>query len=243
MSLNILIYAEDVIANAERHGNADAVRAAYPRGLHAAIADAFAGCGHTVRFSSLEDLDATLTPESLDAADVLYWWGHARHGDVPDGAAALVAEKVQAGLGFVALHSAHLAKPFKLLMGTSCTLGWRCGESERVWVAAPYHPIASGVPPYFDLPDEEMYGEPFDIPSPEDTVFIGWFSGGEVFRSGLTYKRGWGKVFYFQPGHEEYPVYCHPTVRLILRNAALWAAPAARRAETACPNMPPDRPA
>jgi trehalose utilization protein len=83
---------------------------------------------------------------------------------------------------------------------------------------------------------EEMYGEPFDVPAPEDTVFIGWFAGGEVFRSGLTFRRGYGRIFYFQPGHEEYPIYYDETIRLILRNSADWAASTERRSDFDCPN-------
>jgi trehalose utilization protein len=225
--MNILIYSEDVTCDA------------YPAGLHAGIAGAFAGPGYSVSFAHLGDIERTITREALGNTDVLLWWGHKYHDKVPDGIAALVTERVQMGLGFVALHSAHLSKPFTRLMGTSGTLGWRDGDRERLWVASPAHPIAAGVPAYINLENEEMYSEPFDIPAPEDTVFIGWFAGGEVFRSGVTFRRGYGKVFYFQPGHEEYPTYSHPDIQRILRNAAAWAAPAARRAALDCPNMLP----
>jgi len=84
-----------------------------------------------------------------------------------------------------------------------------------------------------------MYGEPFDIPAPEDTVFISWFAGGEVFRAGVTFRRGYGRIFYFQPGHETYPIYYDESIRLILRNAADWAAPTSRVKNIGCPHMKP----
>jgi trehalose utilization protein len=110
-------------------------------------------------------------------------------------------------------------------MGTRCSLKWREGDDhERLWVVAPDHPIADGLGEYFEIEREEMYGEYFDIPTPERIVFIGWFTGGEVFRSGVTYTRGRGRIFYFQPGHETYPTYHHPQVQLVIRNAIRWAA-------------------
>ena len=171
----------------------------------------------------------------VDNTDVLIWWGHMAHDDVPDEVAKKVQEAVLRGMGFIALHSAHLSKPFRLLMGTSCTLRWRDNDRERLWVAAPSHPIAEGLPPYIELAHEEMYGEFFDIPKPDETVLIGWFQGGEVFRSGAVWNRGYGKVFYFQPGHEEYPTYHDPNVQRILLNAVRWAAPKTRRDELSCP--------
>ena len=69
----------------------------------------------------------------------------------------------------------------------------------------PGHPIAAGLGEYFEIPHEEMYGEHFDIPDPDELVFVSWFQGGEVFRSGCCYYRGEGKIFYFRPGHETLP--------------------------------------
>jgi trehalose utilization protein len=148
------------------------------------------------------------------------------HGDVDDAIAARVHQRVLGGMGFIALHSAHFAKPFKLLMGTSCTLKWReVGEKERLWVVNPAHPIADGLPDQFVIEHEEMYGEPFGIPQPDALVFVSWFAGGDVFRSGCCYYRDRGKVFYFRPGHETYPTYYQPEVRHVLANAVRWAAP------------------
>ena len=93
-------------------------------------------------------------------------------------------------MGFVALHSAHYSRPFKRLMGTSCRLKWReADDRERLWVVAPDHPIAAGLGEYFEIEREEMYGEFFDVPTPDTLVFISWFSGGEVFRSRRAYVR------------------------------------------------------
>ena len=89
---------------------------------------------------------------------------------------------------------------------------------ERVWVVLPSHPIAQGLPPYFEVPQSEMYGEPFDIPAPDELLFLSWFSGGEVFRSGCTFRRGRGRIFFFGPGHETFPIYHDPHVRRVIAN-------------------------
>ena len=159
-----------------------------------------------------------ITEELLAKTDVMLWWGHIAHHMVPDEVSNRVAQAVQKGMGFIALHSAHMSKPFRQLMGTSCTLKWRDDDSERLWVTAPSHPIAEGLPEHFELPQEEMYGEFFDIPKPDDVVFMGWFTGGELFRSGVTFNRGLGRVFYFQPGHEAFPTYFNENVERIIRS-------------------------
>jgi trehalose utilization protein len=169
---------------------------------------------------------------------VLIWWGHAAHGQVRDEIVEQVAEAVWSGMGAIFLHSAHFSKPFKRLMGTPCNLTWReAGERERLWLTSRNHPIAAGLPDHFELETEEMYGEPFGIPEPLETVFISWFQGGEVFRSGVTYKRGAGNVFYFRPGHETYPTYHDANVQRVIANAVRWAHNPARR--IADPNRPP----
>jgi trehalose utilization protein len=242
MKTKILIYTEDVLEAAAKHNNAR-IPIAYPNGLHAGIAGAFPDDKYIVKRAGLDNIREAITEETLADTDVVMWWGHSRHDDVPDDIAALVAREVQKGLGLIVLHSGHLSKPFIRLVGTTGTLIWRHDDRERLWVTAPYHPIAKNVPPYFDLPNEEMYGEPFDIPPPEDIVFLGWFAGGEVFRSGLTYRRGYGRIFYFQPGHEEYPIYYNENIRLVLRNAVDWAVPEIRREVVDCPNIndPPEK--
>ena len=217
------------------------VRSIYPDGMHVTIAEGINEKREfEVRTATLEQPQHGLTKTVLEQTDVLVWWGHAAHGKVNDRVVERVLTRVWQGMGFIALHSAHYSKPFKRLMGTTCSLTWReAGEKERLWVCNPGHPIARGIDRYFEIPNTEMYGEPFAIPAPDETVFISWFEGGEVFRSGCTWKRGNGKIFYFRPGHEVYPIYHHPTVRLVLRNAVRWAAPEAERWIDTCPQIPP----
>ena len=86
------------------------------------------------------------------------------------------------------------------------------------------------------LPHEETYGEPFSIPTPDKLLFIGNYSGGEVFRSGCLYDRGNGKVFYFQPGHETFPTYYIPEIQTVIRNAVRFVAPD-YRARIGCPHV------
>ncbi len=211
---------------------------AYPEGMGFALADIFKGdkdC--TVTVTSVYEKNDGLSEELLSNTDVLIYWAHLMHDKVQDETVERIVRHVNTGMGVILLHSAHHSKLFKRLCGTTCDLTWReAGEYERIWTAAPYHPIAAGVENGFVIPHEEMYGEPFDIPEPETTVFLGWFEGGEVFRSGVTYTRGYGKVFYFQPGHETFPVYKQKEIIRILRNAVNWALPAAHRTETGCPN-------
>lgn len=197
----------------------------YPDGIHGAIAAGLLCDGDiSVKYSFLEDEEHGLTKNVLDNTDVLVWWGHMAHDKVSDEAMERVKAHVLSGMGLVALHSAHHSKVMKSLLGTTLDLKWRHGDSERVWCINPSHPIAQGVPEYFDLPLEEMYGEPFEIPEPDETIFLGWFAGGEVFRSGITFRRGKGKIFYFQPGHEEYPIYKDENVLRVIRNGVRWAA-------------------
>lgn len=184
----------------------------------------------TVRVAELADPEHGLTDEVLDNTDVMTWWGHMAHDKVGDAVVAKVQERVvKHGMGLLVLHSGHHSKIFKNLMGTSCDLKWReykdRGEKERLWVVDPAHPIADGIPEHFDLELAEMYGEHFDIPQPDQLVFISWFQGGEVFRSGCCWHRGLGKVFYFRPGHETLPMYHNPTVLRVIGNGIRWAAP------------------
>jgi trehalose utilization protein len=232
--------------NENRHEQAHAhIRALYPTGIHGAIAAALAERGDVaVTTATLDEPEHGLTVERLAATDVLYWWGHAAHGEVADAVVERVVERVWQGMGLVVLHSGHFSKPFKRLMGSPCALKWReAGETERLWVVARGHALAAGLPDHFELAEEEMYGEPFSVPEPLETVFISWFAGGEVFRSGLTYQRGQGKIFYFRPGHESYPTYHDPNVRRVLQNAAGWAHTPlpAWTGVTRAPNVPADQ--
>ena len=201
------------------------VRAVYPDGIHGCIAEFLKKDKNIfVRTATLEEPEHGLTEEVLADTDVLIYWGHMAHGDFSDEIAKRVQNHVLGGMGLIALHSAHFAKIMGLLMGTSMTLRWKHADRERLFVTAPYHPIAQGIAAQFDIPMEEMYGEYFDIPKPDDVVFTGWFAGGEVFRSGCTFQRGLGRIFYFQPGHEEYPIYHMPEIQQILANAVYWCA-------------------
>jgi trehalose utilization protein len=198
------------------------VDAVYPDGLHEAVAAGIREYGGQA--VQVRTVTQDTGGDFLDATDVLAWWGHLRHDDVPDELAAAVQQRVLDGMGLVVLHSAHLSKPFRRLMGTSCNLRWReADDRELVWTVAPAHPIVQGVPPVFAIERQEMYGEFFDIPPPDELVFLSSFSGGEVFRSGCCFLRGKGRIFLFSPGHETYPVYHRPEVRRILANAVRWA--------------------
>jgi len=213
------------------------VASVYPEGLHKTIA-AFLNRdpGISANVSIITDEEQGLSEKILDNTDVLIWWGHRHHGDVQDDLVRWVVDRVQRGMGIIFLHSSHESKPFKSLMGTSGYLCWReADEKSRVWTVSPNHPIADGVPAQFLLEREEMYGEPFGIPEPDETVFISWFEGGNVFRSGVTFHREYGKIFYFQPGHETYPNYHNENVQRVITNAVKWARPLVRVDSRKCP--------
>lgn len=214
--------------NEFRHEKAnEEVRRVYPEGIHRAIANSLAEEDDLqVRTATLDEPEHGLTSEILAATDVLMWWGHTAHDEVADEVVLRAKQRILDGMGLIALHSAHFSKIFISLMGTECSLKWReAGERERLWCIEPSHPIAQAAGEYIDLPHTEMYGERFDIPSPDHVVYISWFEGGEVFRSGCTFQRGEGKIFYFRPGHETYPIYYHAQIQRVLKNAVRWAAP------------------
>ncbi|OAH54734.1 MULTISPECIES: trehalose utilization protein ThuA [Bacillaceae] len=201
----------------------------YPEGIHQVIAGFLKTDSVNVKTATLDEIEHGLPKDVLNSTDVLIWWGHAAHEKVSDEIVKKVQQRVLDGMGLIVLHSGHFSKIFKTLMGTTCDLKWReAGEKERIWVIDPAHPIAEGIGEYFELEQEEMYGEHFDIPAPDELVFMSWFEGGEVFRSGMTYKRGNGKIFYFRPGHETYPTYYNEHVQTIIKNAVEWAAPVKR---------------
>ncbi len=215
--------------NEYRHERADQnVREVYPDGIHEAIAAYLRTQGYDVKTATLDEPEHGLTEAVLADTDVLFWWGHMAHGEVKDEIVDRVYARIMEGMGLIVLHSAHFSKIFRKLMGSTCDLKWReIGEKERVYVIEPGHPIAAGLGEYFEVPHSEMYGERFDIPAPDTLVFISWFAGGNVFRSGCCYHRGAGKIFYFRPGHESFPVFYQPEVRKVLTNAIQWAAPVA----------------
>jgi trehalose utilization protein len=201
------------------------VGAIYPDGIHAAIAAGLREAGHEVATATLDEPEHGLTDAVLAATDVLTWWGHVAHDEVSDAVVDRVQARVLDGMGLIVLHSGHHSRVFRRLMGTTANLHWReAGERERVWVVDRSHPIADGLGESFVLDEEEMYGEPFDVPPPDELVLISWFQGGEVFRSGCCWRRGRGRIFYFRPGHETHPTYHQPIVRRVIANAVGWAA-------------------
>jgi trehalose utilization protein len=202
----------------------------YPHGMHATMREAIEqhlGQEVTVRTATLDEPEHGLSEAVLHETDVLTWWGHARHEDVSDAVVDRIQQRVLEGMGLVVLHSGHGSKPFRRLMGTSCMLWWReAGERERLWCVRPGHPIADGLDEeYIELDQTEMYGEFFDVPPPDELIFISWFEGGEVFRSGAVWHRGKGKVFFWRPGHETFPLYHAPAVRRVLANGVKYVAP------------------
>ncbi len=207
----------------------------YPNGIHIALKEALQD-EFSVDTVTLETV-GEITEERLKNTDVMVWWGHMRHNEVPDEVAVLVQQAVLGGMGLIVLHSGHHSKPFKLLMGTSCNLIWReDGDRELLWVCNPSHPIAQGIDRFVLVEHEETYGEPFAIPEPDELVFIGNFEGGEVMRSGCCYKRENGRIFYLQPGHETYPVYYNEGIIRIIKNAINWATPT-YRIKIECPRV------
>ncbi|MER8402175.1 ThuA domain-containing protein [Mesorhizobium sp. M1348] len=220
MTTNAVVWGENV-----HEQNKPGVRELYPDGMHGTIAAALnADPAIRATTATLQEPEHGLTESRLASTDVLIWWGHTAHNAVADEIVERVIKRVWEGMGLILLHSAHFSKLFKRLMGTPGTLSYReAAERERIWVVNPRHRIAEGLGEYFTLEHEEMYGEPFAAPEPLETVFISWFSGGEVFRSGLTWRRGAGNIFYFRPGHETYPTYHDQMVHKVLRNAVKWA--------------------
>ena len=209
----------------------------YPEGIHMALKKGLEDDEIQIRCVTLDTV-SEITKELLDDTDVLIWWGHMRHHLVPDETANIVKDAVLRGMGAIFLHSGHHSKPFKLLMGTSCNLTWReDGDRELLWVVNPAHPIAQGIGRFVNIEHEESYGEPFGIPEPQQTVFIGSFEGGEVMRAGCCWRKENGKVFYFQPGHETYPIYHNEEILKIIKNAIHWAKPDYRIAELTCPHV------
>lgn len=218
--INVTVWNEHVQDKEEN------VLAVYPQGINACLAEFLGEVeDYKVTCADLDMPECGLGNGVLDNTDVLIWWGHVAHEDVPDEIVDKIQERITRGMGLIVLHSGHYSKIFRRMMGTTCSLRWREGDRERVWNIAPNHPITQGIGDYFYLEAEEMYGERFDIPEPDETIFLGWFGGGEVFRSGCCWNRGMGKVFYFQPGHETNPTFHNKDVQTILKNAVRWAAP------------------
>jgi len=228
--------------NEFRHEKSNpAVQKHYPEGIHAVIVAALnEDPGIEAKGATLDEPEHGLDDATLESTDVLFWWGHCAHQEVSDEIVKKVQQRVLAGMGLVVLHSGHYSKIFKTLMGTNCSLKWReAAERERLWNIAPGHPITQGIGEFIQIEHTEMYGERFDIPEPDKLIFISWFEGGEVFRSGATWDRGNGKVFYFRPGHETYPIYKNHEVQKVLVNAAHWAKPLVDISTDSAPKVAP----
>ncbi|MDD3153819.1 MAG: ThuA domain-containing protein [Victivallaceae bacterium] len=215
------------IWNEGRHEKtSEVVAGVYPAGIHGALASGLAADDLEIRTGTLDDPDQGLSDSVLQSTDVLIWWGHCAHQEVADELVRKIHKRVLEGMGLIVLHSGHFSKIFRAVTGCSCSLSWReVGEKERLWNIAPFHPIMNGIGRYFELEHEEMYSERFDIPGDAQLLMIGWFEGGNVFRSAFTLERGYGKVFYFQPGHETYATFFNPDILKVIGNAVRWAKP------------------
>ncbi|MBO0894057.1 MAG: ThuA domain-containing protein [Acidimicrobiales bacterium] len=221
---------------------ADEARRIYPDEVHQTIARGLRdhlGAVAEVTASGLEDPECGLGAVLLEATDVLVWWSHVKEHLLPAETVERVLTRIQKdGMGMVVLHSGAQSRIFRRLMGTSCrTGGWRQSDDwEAVWTVSPAHPIARGLPPVFVIRSEEVWSEPFDVPTPDELVLVSAFRGGEIFRSGCCYERGHGRIFYFRPGHESHPTYHQPEVMRVLANAVCWAS---RSAPVATPEPGP----
>lgn len=229
-TLRVTVWNEGV--HEKKH---EAVKKIYPDGMHAVLAKTLTDAGGMeVRTATLDEPEHGLTDEVLANTDVLTWWGHCAHGKVEDAVVKKVHQRVLEGMGLIVLHSGHFSKIFKAVLGTNCSLKWReAAEKERLWNLEPSHPITQGIGEYIELPNTEMYGERFDIPTPDKLIFVSWFEGGEVFRSGCCWERGHGRIFYFRPGHETYPIFYNQEVQKVIVNAVRWASPRFWGAHTA----------
>ena len=232
--MNITIYNEFI-----HEKNEQRIADVYPKGIHEQLKSFIESDENKVTCITLDNIATDMTDELINSTDVMIWWGHMGHHLVPDEIAVKVQNAVLSGMGIIFLHSAHHSKPFKLLMGTPCNLGWREDKDyERLWVCNPAHPIAKGIGRCITLAHVEVYSEPFMIPEPDELVFIGAYEGGEAMRSGCCYKRGYGKVFYFQPGHESFPTYYNKDIQTVILNAIEWAKPN-YRGILGCPHIDP----
>lgn len=201
----------------------------YPSDINEAIAEGLRSDGRLeVRTASINDPEQGLSDAALKETDVLIWWGHQKHGEVRDDRVAAISRRVRDGeLAFIATHSAHFSKPLKAVLGTNC--GWKGGYYEDgsavdLQVTAPRHPIARGLSG-FQIPRTERYEGEFEVPKPDVVVFDGTYgANGNHAWQGMVWTVGKGRVFYFQPGHESYPIYFQPEVRQVFRNAVHWCA-------------------
>lgn len=227
-TIRVTIFCEH---NQDRY---EPVKSVYPDGIHGALAAAYeAEPGFSVTIATQDMPEHGLTEELLANTDVLVWWSHLDNPQFDDVVADRVCRHVVGrGMGFLSLHSSAFSKPWQRMMGIYYDAGsWGRfrtmpkGEKQRLWIINPGHPIVDGLKDFVEIPQDEMYGEPQLVPEADQTVFISWWEGGDVCRSGLVFFRGRGKIFQFTPGHETFPIFYQPEVQLILRNAAKFLAP------------------
>ncbi len=205
----------------------------YPNDVNTAIAEGLKPLkAYDIVIANLSDAEQGLPDSVLNNTDVLIWWGHRRHDDVKDELVQRITRRVKEdGMGFLPTHSAHFSKPLKAILGTPCSWSYYIPDGARVDVIVqdPRHPIARGVK-NFTVPHTERYGDPFQVPTPEAVIFDGIYTlpdgkTGEHAQQGMVWTIGKGRVFYFQLGHETYPIYDMPEVQQIFRNGVQWATP------------------
>jgi trehalose utilization protein len=138
-------------------------------------------------------------------------------GRMPPAADSLVTP------AFYALKRGRGVAKVRVDLPNCCFPGYRAdGGRSTVKVLKPDHPIAQGLPKTFSLKQTEMYNEPFHVPEPDEVIFEERWATGEWFRSGMVWTVGKGKVFYFRPGHETYPLFKQPEIIKVIENACRW---------------------
>jgi trehalose utilization protein len=222
--IRVTVWSEGIDPNLEPKAVA-----LYPNDINTYIASFLEGSHEfEVKVRSLSQPENGLSQEIIDNTDVLIWWSHLYDDEVDDNVVERVVNAVLNGMGFLILHASMGSKPAKRLLGESSNVGKyrEIGEKERVWVVNRSHPVVEGMEKeYFEILKSEMYGEPYGMPTPDDTIFISWFEGGEVLRSGVSWHKGSGRIFFFAPGHEEFPVYYNKEVQKVITNIVRWLKP------------------
>lgn len=222
--MNVLIWAEDKPLEEHKEG----MKKIYPNGIEKRLADILmVNEDMKIKTATMQDEDQGFSPEVLEQTDVLILWSHKHWRELEDIHVDEVCNRVKEGMGLVVLHSGHASKIFSELLGTRTQqLHWRENdERQRYYIVSPLHPIVAGIEEeYFDIPMDETYWEYFNIPQPEEQILLTSSEEGEVFRSGCIWKRGKGTIFYFQAGHETYPVYYQKEVMVIITNAVRYCS-------------------
>jgi trehalose utilization protein len=199
----------------------------YPNGISGALADYLNKQSEfEAKTATLDDPDNGVSESVLGQTDVVIWFGHKKHAQVPDVAVDRIDKHVkERGMGFIALHSSHYSKALKKLLNAAGS--WSSyvnhGKPEQMWIVLPGHPIAEGVTD-FTIPQTEIYTEPFAVPEPESVVVEGTWESGHRGREVMTWSLGKGRLVYIRAGHEEYPIYFMPQMQKLVANSAKWAA-------------------